>query len=273
MLPTPLISDWSSRARLTSLCLVRSLASTTSSSKADSIGSGAMCAMGAGSAAPPRSNSMWPNVRWSVNLSSGPESVNMYRIRTCGDTGIPGSLSSSWPLIPRWASSASSATEPDCSGATGSHRYLPRRRAPVITIPRAAASKSSRPARCRRMARGCSTSTEPIVRPTAPLPFPPSRRRAAGRGVPAGAAARPGTPGSVTVVVGAQRVFAVADGVPGGLGGLLLGFLLGAPLPGAVHVAADPDHGAEGLLVVGPALLDVVLRHAENPGSRQFLQR
>src|SRR5690242_1801405 len=93
MLPTPLISDWSSNARLMPVCRVRSRSSTALSSNAASSGSGAMCAMGAGSAAPPRSNRMCPNVRWSVNLSSGPESVNVNLTRTWGETGSPGSLS------------------------------------------------------------------------------------------------------------------------------------------------------------------------------------
>ncbi len=43
MLPTPLISDWSSSARLTSVCLALSLRVNSASSNAASNGSGAMC--------------------------------------------------------------------------------------------------------------------------------------------------------------------------------------------------------------------------------------
>ncbi len=46
-----------------------------------------MWAIIGGRAAPPGANAMWPNVRWSVNLRSGPESVKVNRTRTCGDNG------------------------------------------------------------------------------------------------------------------------------------------------------------------------------------------
>src|SRR5689334_53445 len=65
---------------------------------------------------------------------------------------------------------------------------------------------------------------------------------------------------------------ALADQVPGGLGGLLLGFLLGPALPAAVGPAADPHRGPERLLVVGAALLDVVVRDAEGLGGGELLQ-
>src|SRR6185312_5169525 len=56
----------------------------------------------------------------------------------------------------------------------------------------------------------------------------------------------------------ARPVRAPADQLPGGLGGLLLGFLLGPALPGPVGPAADPHRGPERLLVVRSALLDLV---------------
>src|SRR6266700_7970435 len=64
-----------------------------------------------------------------------------------------------------------------------------------------------------------------------------------------------------------------ADRAPGGRGRLLLGFLLGAALARAVDAPAHPDQRTEGFLVVGTALVDVVLRHAQNAGGGQFLQR
>src|SRR5262249_40654578 len=63
------------------------------------------------------------------------------------------------------------------------------------------------------------------------------------------------------------------DGPPGHLGGLLLGRLLGAPLTGAERLAADPDRGAERLLVVRAALLDLVVGHAEHLDRGELLQR
>ena len=153
----PLTSDWSSSARLTPVWRWRSRAVRTAASKAGSNGSGAMWAIGPGSSAPSRTKAMWPNVRWSVKRRSGPPSVKVNQIRTCGETGRPGSPSSSWPLMPRWASRASSPTD--------SHRYLPRRRALPKPRPASAAANSSGPARCLRTARGCSTCTVSMVRP------------------------------------------------------------------------------------------------------------
>ena len=80
---------------------------------------------------------MWPNVRWSVKRRSGPESLKVNQIRTCGDSGRSGSPTSSCPLMPRCASRASSPTD--------SHRYLPRRLAVSRLRPVSAASKSAAP--------------------------------------------------------------------------------------------------------------------------------
>src|SRR6266571_8118294 len=60
---------------------------------------------------------------------------------------------------------------------------------------------------------------------------------------------------------------------PGRLGRLLLGRLLGAPLAGPEHLAADPDHGAERLLVIGAALLDLVVGDPEHLDRGELLQR
>ena len=48
------------------------------------------------------------------------------RTRRCRSSGASAGWTSSWPLMPRWASSASPLS-------SGSQRYLPRRRAPVTT--------------------------------------------------------------------------------------------------------------------------------------------
>src|SRR5215470_7895629 len=91
------------------------------------------------------------------------------------------------------------------------------------------------------------------------------------RAMPAGAgiravALRPGTSPR-------PAALARADRAPGGRGRLLLGFLLGAALARAVDAPAYPDQRAEGLLVVGAALVDVVLGHAQDAGGSQLLQR
>src|SRR5262245_25769602 len=81
-------------------------------------------------------------------------------------------------------------------------------------------------------------------------------------------------PRAVTLPPGLARLPggpARADRAPGGRGRLLLGFLLGAALARAVDAPADPDQRTEGFLVVGTALVDVVLRHAQHTGGGQFL--
>src|SRR6266516_5711819 len=85
----------------------------------------------------------------------------------------------------------------------------------------------------------------------------------------AGARAVALRPGLARLPAGLAR----ADRAPGGRGRLLLGFLLGAALARAVDAPAHPDQRTEGFLVVGTALVDVVLRHAQNAGGGQCLQR
>src|SRR5580700_10636999 len=268
MLPTPLISDWSSRARLTPVCRWRSRRARAAGSKDGSNGSGAMWAIGPGSSAPSGTKHMWPNVRWSVKRRSGPESLKVNRIRTCGDRGRSGSPTSSWPLMPRCASRASSPTD--------SHRYLPRRLTVSRLRPVSAASKSAAPARWRRTERGCRTRTVSMARPEMWCSRP--RRTVSTSG-------SSGTRSAVSCGTGCLPVVSVValvvlrpgglrvDRVPGRLGRVLLGRLLGVALAGAEHAPADPDRGPERLLVVRPALLDLVVRHPEHAGRGQLLER
>src|SRR5271169_5166282 len=271
MLPTPLISDWSSRARLTPVCRWRSRRARVAGSKDGSNGSGAMWAIGPGSSAPSGTKHIWPNVRWSVKRRSGPESENVNQIRTCGDRGRSGSPTSSCPLIPRCASRASSPTD--------SHRYLPRRLAVSRLRPVSAASKSAAPARWRRTERGCRTRTVSMARPETWCSRP--RRTVSTSGSSGTRSALSRGTGRLSVVAVVVLVVLVVprrgglrvDRVPGRLGRVLLGLLLGAALAGAQHAPADPDHGPERLLVVRPALLDLVVRHPEHVRRGQLLQR
>src|ERR1700757_516879 len=64
----------------------------------------------------------------------------------------------------------------------------------------------------------------------------------------------------------------VADSVPGCLGRLLFSFLFGPALALAVRLRANPHERPEGLLVVRPALLDVVLGYPEDLGRCQLLE-
>ena len=64
-----------------------------------------------------------PKVRWSTKRSCGPPSAKSTLTRRCGFGGASGGSTSSWPLMPRWATSASSGRP------SGSQRYLPAARA------------------------------------------------------------------------------------------------------------------------------------------------
>ena len=83
MLPTPDSRVWSSSARFTPVCRRRNAATNRSSTKDGSIGSSAMCAISAGSVAPPGEIANPPNVRWSTKRTCGPPSVNRNRMRRC----------------------------------------------------------------------------------------------------------------------------------------------------------------------------------------------
>src|SRR3954469_15035520 len=84
---------------------------------------------------------------------------------------------------------------------------------------------------------------------------------------------RPTTPRSrprrTTSTSGSSGTVEVA---PGGFGGLLLGFLLAAAGPLAVHLALDDSGGRERLLVGRAPLPAEVLRYAETPRRGQLLQ-
>ena len=109
---------------------------------------------------PTRSVSMHgPNVRWSTKRSSGPPSAKrepdpqVLLVRRVRRT------TSSWPLMPRWASSACRRRR------SGQPQVLAAALGPTATVrPGQPGRRSpSAPGRCRRIARGCRTSTAAIV--------------------------------------------------------------------------------------------------------------
>src|SRR3954447_24079334 len=266
MLPTPETIVWLSRIRLMPDALRRTRRTKAASSNSGSSGSRAMWTSSGGSSAPVGENDRPPNIRWSTNRRSmGPScSVGPSRNRTrrCRSGGASAGWTSSWPLMPRCARRASPLAWE--GSARGSQRYFPRRRAAVNTRPVSRAAKSSGPGRCRRRGRGCSTSTESMVR---------SRTCAAS---PRRTTSTPGSSGtgggscSVALVTHGGRAHGlgaagqlVGKGAVRRLRRLLLGLLLRPADAVAVQPVADPDLGGEGLHVVGPGVLDDVLRHPE----------
>src|SRR3984885_11896747 len=352
MLPIPLISDWSSSARL--IPVLRragrganaagagggaSRAANAAGSKAASSGSGAMCEIGSGTrSTPPGSGSSglaliagtngatirWPNVRWSVKRRSGPPSVNVKRARTCDESSRSGSPTSSWPLMPRCARRASPSSR-------ANHMYLPRRSARVNVRPVIAAVNPAGPAGSRRTARGFRTWAVATVRPSTCCSRPArtvstsgssgidrvgraglrrhgimqrgadrasrlvSRRPGIGQPSVARlcrrAESRPCSAGALDGFSGRFRSrrgpFEIRMGLilwffcgaiggdeeVGGLGRELPGGLLRPALALAEVAGAHLDHRLEHLLVVGAAVPDVVLGHAEAPVGGQLLQR
>src|SRR5919112_2943737 len=269
MLPIPDTVVWSSSARLSSVRRRRIPATASSSEKAGSIGSRALCATGSGSSPPPAALTRGcterpPKVRWSTNRSSGPSSSNAIRIRRCFPAGRSASATSIWPLMPRWASTASAPRAPPSSS---SHRYFPRRHAALIVWPARRAAKSSPPATCRRTARGCATSTWAIRRSST-------------------CAARPrrttSTSGSSGTCFRSPNESALRGGVAGGRLGrqgpprqlccLLLGLLLRAAVPRAQRAPPDDRRGGEELRVVRALLGDPVLGHAQVRRGGELLQ-
>src|SRR6476619_3958364 len=256
MLPTPLISPWSSSSRFTPAVRRRRRATNAASSTAVSSGSRARCAISVGSSAPPSAKDRPPNIRWSTNRSSGPSSANRNRTRRCRSSAASAGCTSIWPLMPRWPSRASPVSK-------GSHRYLPRRRASVNVRPVSRATKSSGPARCRRTGRGCSTSTAATGRWSTCASRPRRTTSTSGSsGTPT--VDRGGRDGGVAVLVGERAVRR--------LGGLLLRLLLRPADPVAVHPVADAHPRGEGLLVIGALVLDQVLGDTELVDRGQLLE-
>jgi hypothetical protein len=123
--PTPLTSDWSSRARFSPVRRRRMPATTSSGSYCGSNGSRAMCAISGGSPAPfseydrPPEHPLVDEPHLGARRRrSGTAPAGASR------PGHPTGWTRNWPLMPRWVSTAS----PESSG---SHRYLPRRAGPA----------------------------------------------------------------------------------------------------------------------------------------------
>src|SRR4051794_17098801 len=251
MLPTPETTVWLSRIRLMPEALRRTRRTNSASSNPGSRGSRAMWVSSAGSAAPAGENDRPPNIRWSTNLrSTGPScpvAPSRNRTRRCRSAGASAGCTSSWPLMPRCPRRAS----PESSG---SQRYLPRRRAAVKTRPVSRAAKSSAPGRCRRTGRGCSTSTDSIVR-SSTCASRPRRTTSTSGSSGTGGGRRALGPGGLRELVGERAVRRLRR--------LLLGLLLRPADAVAVQSVGDPHLGGEGLHVVRTGVLDDVLRHAE----------
>src|SRR4051794_3684096 len=230
-----------------------------------------MCATRAGTVSPSASTVSTavspPKVRWSTNRSSGPSSSNRTRTRRWVSSGRSAGWTSSWPLIPRWASTAPSASP---SGPVRSNqRNLPRRRAAARVRPTRRSASSAAPPGWRRTARGCRTSTAATVRPTAWSATP--RRTTPTSGSSGSSAAVGLGVGSVGSVVVVGRV-AGRERLVGGLRSLLLGVLLGAPDPDAEVATGHHRRRRELLGVVRALVGDPVLRHAPTGGRGQLLE-
>ena len=88
----------------------------------------------------------------------GPPSSKRSRTRRCGLVGRARARGpASWPLMPRWASSASPAS-------SGSQRYLPRRRAASSVRPVSAAAKSAPPVDVPADRRGVQDLDRSVIR-------------------------------------------------------------------------------------------------------------
>src|SRR5512145_2471656 len=286
MFPTPEIRVWSRRRRLTPDVRRRTRSTKRSSSNSGSMGSRAMWAISAGSSAPPGERESPPNIRWSTNRSSSASALpacspsgppeRAKRTRRWRSMGAETGCTSICPLIPRWARSASPLS-------SGSQRYFPRRRAASTVRPVRDAAKSSGPARWRRTGRGWKTSTATKVRPTTCASRPArttstsgSSGKASAVGVGGGLGRR--RLGTDTAGCGLLHDCAYCgtalrgDRPVGGLGGLLLGLLLRPAGAETVERVTDLHLRGEGLLVVGPLVLDDVLGDAERVLRRELLE-
>ena len=268
MLPMPLTSVWSSRARLRPVRRRRRAAANAASSNSGSSGSRAMCATGSGTPAGVGVDQREPAERPLVDEAQlGPAvgerqahpQVHLVRgvrpaapaaARSCRGGRAPPPR----PSLPGTASS-------------GSQRYLPRRCAPASVRPARRAAKSAAPAAWRRTARGWPTATDATVRPAAQRSRPrrtTSTSGSSGSASPYASVGRsdppvplapvPSVP-PVPVPSGRRRRCRLrllgqlgAQPAPRGRRGLLLGLLLAAPAALAVVLAGHPRDGREQLL-------------------------
>ena len=268
MLPIPDTTVWSSSARLSSVRRRRIAATAASRENAGSIGSRAMCAIGAGSSVAARSRDEAgardspPKVRWSTNRSSGP----------------PSSKRDPDPQVllvgPARGGDEHLAAHPEVR----EHGVAPRRTAfelepQVLAAPPRRGDRA--PGQAGRevgatlevpahRARDAPPRRAAIVRPTTWSARPrrttsTSGSSGTGRQVSSAVAPLPDAASAVRVRQAARR-------------GLLLGLLLGAPVARAQRTAADHRRGGEQLGVVRPLLGDPVLGHAQVRRRRQLLQ-
>src|SRR5680860_501588 len=150
--------------------------------------------------------------------------------------------------------------------SSDSHRYLPRRLAATMRRPVTWAAKSAGPAACRRTGRGWSTSTAVIVRPTTCRSRPSRTTSTSGSSGNSGFVVRQGRNRCLDFPV------LRGDRAMGGLGGLLLGFLLRATGAVAVALLTHLNLCRERFLVVRAGVLDDVLRDSEGVLGGEFLE-
>src|SRR4051812_45651618 len=158
------------------------------------------------------------------------------------------------------------------SSDSSSHRYLPRRRVATTLWPVSRPVKSPAPSRCRRIALGWCTSTFDSVRPVMCSSRPSRTTSTSGNSGTLPTALVVGLVGAVGLAVGLVGVEYLGQRPPGGLGRLLLGFLLGGAVAAAAVLPRDDHRCGELLAVVGALFLDAVLGHAEARRRRQLLQ-
>ena len=181
------------------------------------------------------------------------------RTRRCRSSGAPAGWTSSCPLIPRCASTASPLVErqPEvlAAAAGGDHPAAGEAGGEVVGTGQVPADGAG----VQDLDPGHGAADD--VRP----------RARAGRPRPRAARARSGQ-ASASGVGGPAAPGRRGDRAVGGLGGLLLGLLLGPAGAVAVERVADAHLRGEGLLVVGALVLDDVLRDAEGVLGGELLQ-
>ena len=143
MLPTPLISDWSSSARLSPVRRRRRAAATgvVVEGRVERV-AGDVRDRHAGRRRPRSTTASPPKVRWSTKRSSGPPSAKANRTRRCVSSGASGG-----PHEQLAAHAEVGEQRLVAVASSGSHRYLPRRLARRRRVrPRSRAAKSAAPA-------------------------------------------------------------------------------------------------------------------------------